>query len=81
MIEREDRNLKFVTFLAGQAFLDAEFRERLLENPEYEARKLGLHLTKGQIENLKSLDSAMVDEWMATFEGTVGQPIMAMSAW
>ncbi|TFH31523.1 MAG: hypothetical protein E4G99_13880 [Anaerolineales bacterium] len=81
MIEHEDRSVSFVTFLAGRAFLDPEFRERLLENPGYVAKTMGLHLTESQIEQLKSLDRAMVEEWVGTFEGTVGKPIMALSAW
>lgn len=75
------RGPKFATFLAGKAFLDPEFRAMLLENPQAAANQLGLHLTSSQVEHLKSLDAAAVDEWVAGFEGYTEQSIMAMSAW
>ncbi len=72
---------KFATFLAGRAFLDPDFRAKLLENPQAAANRFGVHLTESQVEHLKSLDPAAVDEWVGQFEGYTDQSIMAMSAW
>lgn len=80
-MEDQVRGPKFTAFLAGRAFLDQNFRERFLEDPEGVANRLGLHLSESQIEHLKSLDPAAVNEWVDGFEGYVGQSIMAMSAW
>lgn len=72
---------KFAIFLAGKAFLDPEFRAKLLENPQAAANRFGLHLTDSQAEHLKSLDPGAVDEWVGQFERYNEQSIMAMSAW
>jgi hypothetical protein len=45
------------------------------------ARQFDLQLTDSQVENIKSLNQAQIDEWVAQFEGYTGQTIMAMSAW
>jgi len=81
MIESEGGKMNLLPFLAGMAALDAEFRDRFLEDPEYVARELGLYLTENQVRNIQALDPAQVAEWFSNFEGQVGQPIMAMSAW
>ncbi len=81
MMEYKENDFNFLPYLAGRAFLDPAFREQLLKDPELAAAGLGLHLTERQIEKLGSLDEAMINEWVAGFERTVGQPIMAMSAW
>jgi hypothetical protein len=81
MIESEDRKLNLLPYLAGLAALDADFRERFLEDPEYVAREHGLYLTEKQVRNIQALDPAQVAEWLDHFEDHIGQPIMAMSAW
>ena len=83
MIEQEDRVSRYslLPFLAGRAFLDPDFRQRLMENPQAVAKQFDLELTESQVENIKSLDQAKIDEWMAQFEGYTGQTIMTMSAW
>lgn len=72
---------KFAIFLAGKAFLDPDFRAMLLENPQAAANQFGIHLTPTQVEHIKTLDSAAVDEWVNGFEGYTDQDVMAMSAW
>ncbi|MGD8865612.1 MAG: Os1348 family NHLP clan protein [Anaerolineales bacterium] len=83
MIEHDDQSSRYslLPFLAGKVFLDAEFRERFMENPRAVARQFDLQLTDSQVENIKSLNQAQIDEWVAQFEGYTGQTIMAMSAW
>lgn len=83
MIEQDDRSSRYslLPVLAGRAFLDEDFRERLMENPRVVAGQFDLHLTDEQVENIKSLDQADIDAWMAEFESYTGQTIMAMSAW
>jgi hypothetical protein len=83
MFEQEDRSSRYslLPLLAGRAVLDAQFRERLMENPRAVARQFDLQLTDSQVENIKSLDQAQIDEWVGQFEGYAGQTIMAMSAW
>lgn len=80
-MESRDRGFNLLPYLAGRALLDEDFRERLLENPGQAARELGFYLTESQIEQVKSVDPAAVNDWVNNFEGYVGQPVMAMVTW
>jgi hypothetical protein len=80
-MESRERGFNLLPYLAGQALLNADFRERLLENPGQAARELGFCLSENQIEQIKAIDPAQVDEWVNNFEGYVGQPVMAMVTW
>ena len=79
--EQRDRELNFIPYLAGRAFLDPEFRERLLSDPEEAATSVGLHLSPNQIEKLGSLNAEVIEDWVAQFHEYTGQTVMAMSAW
>jgi hypothetical protein len=80
-MESRDHSFNLLPYLAGRALLDADFRERLLENPGQAAQELGFYLTESQIEQIKAVDPAAVNDWVTNFEGYVGQPVMAMVTW
>ena len=43
--------------LIGRAVLDAQFREKLFDDPEKAAREAGFDLTEEEIAHLKSIDA------------------------
>lgn len=79
--QSQSKNVNILWLLAGKALVDPDFRALLLEHPQAAANMLGLHLTPHQVEHIKNLDQAQVDEWVYGFEEYTSQDVMAMSAW
>jgi len=57
--------------LIGRAVQDAEFRRKLLDDPQQVVAAEGYELEPGQIEALQRLDRRAVDEAIAALVGDV----------
>lgn len=61
---------KDVERLVGRAILDAEFRERLLADPEKTVREEGFNLNKKEMAALKEVDAERVMALASQLEDT-----------
>lgn len=55
--------------LIGRAIQDPEFRRQLLSNPEGTVAETGYELDRDQIEALKNLDPAAIDQAIEVLVG------------
>lgn len=55
--------------LIGRAIQDPEFRRQLLSNPEGAVAETGYELDRDQIEALKNLDPAAIDQAIEVLVG------------
>ena len=70
-----------LSYLAGLALVDKDFRESLLADPGRTAASVGIYLTPDQIEKIEELDPNQVEDWVNYSETQLSQNVMAASSW
>ncbi len=60
--------------LIGLACIDPEFRQKLIQDPEAAAKEYGVDLTPEEMENLKKVNPADIDEFADHFVARFGTP-------
>lgn len=60
--------------LIGMACIDPEFRHKLIEDPEAAAKEYNVELTPQELENLRKVNPADIDEFADHFVSRFGTP-------